>query len=123
LPFSGIPFSKIASIKDSILKAIRSTTQVKHAGGLAKGKKSNLRTDVSLGNVLASKRIQRKLNDDSELIQAEDFTATKLPVGVKSKKNTSAEQTSSNLKRKGKGKRVAKVGDFIPVSPELFDGD
>ncbi len=44
------------SMKDAIIRAIRNTSQVKHSGDLAKGKKQLTLTDISDSNILTSKK-------------------------------------------------------------------
>ena len=105
------------SMRDSIIKAIRQTSQVKQAGGLAKGKIKRTSNDISEGNIMTSKRKRNKVVKFSRLLNADERI-------MKSKVTTerihNAKPKASILK---KGNRLAKVGDLISVSPEIFDGE
>jgi hypothetical protein len=104
------------SMRDSIIKAIRQTSQVKQAGGLAKKITKRTSNDISEENVMTSKRQRNKVvkfsrlrNDDGRIIK-QNITTDEIH----------KTKPKSILKP---GRRSAKVGDLISVSPEIFDGD
>ena len=104
------------SMRDSIIKAIRQTSQVKHAGDLSKGKTKRTSSDLSEENIKTSKRQRNKvvkfsrLQNDDERIKKHNGTTE----GIHKNKQKSI------LKQ---GRKIAKVGDLISVCPEIFDGE
>jgi hypothetical protein len=106
--------SKGVSMKDSLIKAIRRTSQVKHHGDLAKGKTKGTSKDINHGNIIDSKRQRQKVQKFVRFQQDDE------PEAIVTK-----ERSTNKMKktRVGKGKQVAQVGDLISVPPEIFDGD
>jgi hypothetical protein len=108
------------SMRDSIIKAIRKTSQVKHGGDLAKGKAKREKSGLSEDNIIDSKRNRQKVRKYVRLPTHHDDIGPSIndPALKPQSRGSSKMET-----RIGKGKRVAKVGDLISVSSKLFDGD
>ena len=114
------------SMRDSLIKAIRRTSQVKHQNDLAKGKSKMKSNGISEKNIIESKRSKQKVqkyvrfNVPKELSDGE----TTQVITTTSPSSTSKSRGSSTSKERiGKGKRVAKVGDLVSIPSKLFDGD
>jgi hypothetical protein len=109
---------KGSSLKESILEAIRTLRTDVKKGGLRQGKKVKHHGQVSTSNIVDGTRSRKRRQ-----VTAQPETS------ISGESDESDDQTKATVrpannnpkKRKGKGKKVAKVGDLVSASPTIFD--
>jgi hypothetical protein len=114
----GEQSKKGSSLKESILHAIRTLRTNVEKGGLKRGKNGKHQGQISSKNTVKGTRNRKRsqmISQPETSISGEDDDSD-IVHNHPTKANNPAKK-----KQKGKGKKVAKVGDLVSASPTIFD--
>ena len=111
---------KGSSLKESILEAIRTLRTDVKKGGLRQGKKVTHHGQVSTSNIVKGTRSRKRRQ---EIAQPETSISGESDESDDQTKAMVRPANNNPKKRKGKGKKIAKVGDLVSASPTIFDDE